>query len=167
MTDAAPNGTADGQGAAQQPPIVVNAQYIKDLSFENPNPLQTLASQQQPRGELQVNVSARSVAPNSYEVVLHVRSEASVEGLSAFVMELEYAGVFTLNGIPQEHVHPVLMIEGPRLLFPFARQIVANTTREGGFMPMMLPPIDFAALYQQQQSAPPQPRPAGEGPQTA
>lgn len=151
MTDAAPNG----QGAAQQPqpPIVVNAQYVKDLSFENPNPLQTLTSAEQPQGELQVNVSARSVGASSFEVVLQIRSEATVAGVAAFVLELEYAGVFTLNGIPQEHVHPVLMIEAPRLLFPFARQIVANATREGGFMPMLLPPIDFAALYQQQAGA--------------
>jgi preprotein translocase subunit SecB len=145
MTDQT-NGQ-DGAGAA---PIVVNAQYVKDLSFENPNPLKSLGSPEQPRGELQVNVGARPLGTNSFEVVLSIRSEAQVEDTTAFILELDYAGIFTLNGIPQEHVHPVLMIEAPRLLFPFARQIVANLTREGGFLPMLLPPIDFAALYQQQ-----------------
>jgi len=150
-----PNGQDQGQDQERPalPGIMVNAQYIKDLSFENPNPLKTLTATEQPHGELQVNVSARGVAENSYEVVLSVRSEAKIEGTTAFIVELDYAGIITLAGIPQEHVHPVLMIEGPRLLFPFARQIVANATREGGFAPMLLPMIDFSMLYQQQMAA--------------
>ena len=147
-----PNGQAPDQATEQQPPITVNGQYIKDLSFENPNPLKTLISSDRPQGELQVNVSGRAIGPNSFEVVLQIRSESKVEGLTAFLVELDYAGIFTLNGVPQEHIHPVLMIEAPRLLFPFARQIIANVTREGGFMPMLLPPIDFLALYHQQAS---------------
>lgn len=145
----------DGAPATQAPPIVVNAQYVKDLSFENPQPLTSLASSDAPRGEMQVNVSARPLGGTAFEVVLSIRSEATVENATAFILELDYAGVFTLNGVPDQHVHRVLMIEAPHLLFPFARQVIANVTREGGFMPMLLPPIDFAHLYltqaQQQQ----------------
>ena len=160
MTDST-NGSAGaapvdpGQaGAPQQIPIVVNTQYVKDLSFENPNAPQSLVAQNaQPNIDVNVNVQARGLGPNVYEVVLSITCTAKHETMTAFIAEVAYAGVFTLNGVPQESVHPVLLIECPRLLFPFARALVANATRDGGFLPLMIQPIDFLDLYRRQAAA--------------
>ncbi len=141
-------------GGAQQIPIVVNTQYVKDLSFENPNAPQSLVPQAaQPNIEVNVNVQARGLGPNVYEVTLSITCTAKHEAITAFIAEVAYAGVFTLNGVPQESVHPVLLIECPRLLFPFARALVANATRDGGFLPLMIQPIDFLDLYRRQLAA--------------
>jgi preprotein translocase subunit SecB len=138
---------------ADQPaqfPITVNAQYIKDFSFENPEAPKSLVNTGKPPNvEVNINVEARPLADDTYEVVLKVSASAKTEELTAFVVELSYACIMTLNGFNEEQVQPVLMIEGPRLLFPFARQIIADATREGGFPPLLINPIDFAAMYQQ------------------
>jgi preprotein translocase subunit SecB len=134
----------------QQTPLVVNVQYVKDLSFENPNAPNSLALRQQPQIAVNVNVNARPLAEHTFEVQLVISAEAKQEDQVAFVVELTYAGVFTLNGIAEEHVRPVLLIECPRLLFPFARAILAEATRDGGFPPLSLQPIDFAQLFRQQ-----------------
>ena len=137
--------------AAQGLSLAVNAQYIKDLSFENPRaPASLVATGTQPQIDVNVNVNARGLQPNVYEVTLSIRADAKIGGEAAFIAELEYAGVFTLAGAPEEAVRPVLLIECPRLLFPFARQIVADVTRDGGFPPLFLNPIDFVALYRRQ-----------------
>ncbi len=108
------------------------------------------------------DVSARGVGENTFEVVLNISAEAKLKGETAFLTELSYGGVFTLQDIPAEHVRPVLLIECPRLLFPFARNIVAEATRDGGFPPLLINPIDFAELYRrqfaQQQQQRPQPQ---------
>lgn len=131
-------------------PITVNAQYIKDLSFENPNAPQSLIpSDKAPDVDVNLNVEARKIQDNTFEVALVVHAEAKAGDRVNFVVELNYAGIFTLSNIPEEHLQPVLMIEGPRLLFPFVREIVANATRGGGFPPLLINPIDFAAMYQQ------------------
>lgn len=131
-------------------PITVNAQYIKDFSFENPNAPRSLVNTGKPPNvEVNINVEARPVSDDSYEVALKVSASAKTEEFTAFVVELTYACIMTLNGFTEEQVQPVLMIEGPRLLFPFARQIIADATREGGFPPLLINPIDFAAMYQQ------------------
>ena len=144
---------ADG-GAPQGLPIQINTQYVKDLSFENPNAPQSLVPQNsQPNIEVNVNVQARGLGPNVYEVVLSITCTAKHETMTAFIVEVAYAGVFTLNAVPQEHVHPLLLIECPRLLFPFARALVANATREGGFLPLLIQPIDFLDLYRRQAAA--------------
>jgi preprotein translocase subunit SecB len=146
MSDPAAPPATEGQ----QPPLVVNVQYVKDLSFENPNAPNSLALRQQPQIAVNVNVNARPLAERTFEVQLVISAEAKQEDQVAFVVELTYAGVFTLNGIAEEHVRPVLLIECPRLLFPFARAILAEATRDGGFPPLSLQPIDFAQLFRQQ-----------------
>jgi preprotein translocase subunit SecB len=139
---------ADQQQA--QFPITVNAQYIKDFSFENPEAPRSLVNNGKPPNvEVNINVEARPLTDDTYEVALKVNASAKTEELTAFVVELTYACIMTLNGFTEEQVQPVLMIEGPRLLFPFARQIIADATREGGFPPLLINPIDFAAMYQQ------------------
>jgi preprotein translocase subunit SecB len=131
-------------------PITVNAQYIKDFSFENPNAPRSLVNTgKAPNVEVNINVEARPVSEETFEVALKVSASAKTEEFTAFVVELTYACIITLNGFSEEQIQPVLMIEGPRLLFPFARQIVAEATREGGFPPLLINPIDFAAMYQQ------------------
>jgi len=131
--------------------LAVNAQYVKDLSFENPRaPASLVASKEQPKIDVNVNVDARGLQPNVFEVMLSVRADAKIADEPGFIMELVYAGVFTVANAPEEVLRPVLLIECPRLLFPFARQIVADVTRDGGFPPLFLNPIDFVALYRRQ-----------------
>lgn len=128
--------------------ITINAQYVKDLSFENPNaPASLLPSSEQPQLDVNIDVQTRSGPEDSYEVTLHIKADAKIGGNQAFVVELAYAGVATLKNLPKEALQPVLLIEIPRLLFPFARNILADVTRDGGFAPLLLNPIDFADLY--------------------
>jgi preprotein translocase subunit SecB len=148
---------ADAQKPQAQPSIRILGQYLKDLSFESPNAPQTLAAQQaQPDINIAVNVNARNLAPTDFEVELHLDAKASSQDKVVFAAELVYAGAFRLENFPQQMMHPAVLIECPRLLFPFARQILAEATRNGGFPPLMLDPIDFASMYQrrlQQQTA--------------
>ncbi|MTJ84282.1 MAG: protein-export chaperone SecB [Telmatospirillum sp.] len=134
--------------AEQMPPLQVNAQYIKDLSFEVPGApgIYGELAPTAPEISVRVDLSAAPLRENVFEVVLQLAVDAKVGEHTAFIVELSYGGVFTLN-LPQEHMQPVLLIECPRLLFPFARNIVADVTREGGFPPMMLQPIDFVTLF--------------------
>ncbi len=149
-----PNGTPEeAQGEAEgdgNPSMNVLGQYLKDLSFENPNAPQTLAIQDgQPEINIAVNVNAKNLAPNDFEVELHIEAEAKHKGESVFAAELLYAGIFRLENIPQDALQPIILVECPRMIFPFARQILADATRNGGFPPLMLDPIDFAGMYQQ------------------
>lgn len=132
-----------------QPSMRILGQYLKDLSFENPNAPQSLAPQQtQPDINIAVNVNAKNLAPTDFEVELHLDAKATVEGKVVFAAELVYAGAFRLENFPSNLLHPAVLIECPRMLFPFARQILADATRNGGFPPLMLDPIDFASMYQ-------------------
>ncbi len=132
-----------------QPSMRILGQYLKDLSFENPNAPQTLAPQQtQPDINISVNVNARNLAPTDFEVELHLDAKATLQDKVVFAAELVYAGTFRLENFPAQMMHPAVLIECPRILFPFARQILAEATRNGGFPPLMLDPIDFAAMYQ-------------------
>jgi preprotein translocase subunit SecB len=153
----AANGQAGApqQTAGVQPQLQVLAQYIKDLSFENPQAPQSL-QMGKPGLDVSVDVQARPVGVDQFEVILRVRADAAVSASNTqkvFVVELVYGGVFVMRGIPQEGVQPILLIECPRILFPFARQIVANVTQGGGFPPLLLDPIDFAGLYRAQLQA--------------
>jgi preprotein translocase subunit SecB len=133
-----------------QPGIHVLGQYIKDLSFENPNAPASLApGDSAPQISVNVNVNARRLSEADVEVELKLEATAQRGVKALFVTEVTYAGVFQLKNVPQEHLQPVMLIECPRLLFPFARQILADATRQGGFPPLMIDPVDFAALYQQ------------------
>jgi preprotein translocase subunit SecB len=139
------------------PQLMVLGQYVKDLSFENPNAPSALQQQTQPQINVQVNVSAKPLTDTDIEVTLRLEGKAEANSTVMFNVELEFAGVFRIQNVPQEQVQPVVLIECPRLLFPFAREIIATSVRNGGFPPLMLDPIDFVALYQQRlaQQAPP------------
>ncbi|HEC00688.1 MAG TPA: protein-export chaperone SecB [Sphingomonadales bacterium] len=135
--------------------IGILGQYIKDLSFENPTPAQTLQkmSTEKPSMDINVNLNARAVGEDIYEVDLKITTTAKAGEDIAFVAELVYSGLFGAKNLPENTLQPFLMIEAPRQIFPFARRILADVTRDGGFPPLMLEPIDFAALYQQQMQA--------------
>ena len=126
----------------------VNAQYIKDLSFEAPGTPQIFAALAgaQPEVSVQINLDAQPLGNRLYEVTLHLAVEAKLKEKTAFILDLTYCGIFTVE-VPEEHLQPMLLIECPRLLFPFARNIVADAVRDGGFPPIMLQPIDFVALF--------------------
>jgi preprotein translocase subunit SecB len=147
-------GPAQGttQGAAQetQPQLNVVAQYIKDFSFENPNAPQSLsARQEQPQIGIQINVGATPLSETDIEVSLKLEGKAETGNTLLFRFELEFAGIFRIRNVPQESLNPIVLIECPRLLFPFAREIVATAVRNGGFPPLLLDPVDFVSLYRQ------------------
>lgn len=140
--------------AGTAPSMRILGQYLKDLSFENPNAPQTLAPQQnQPDINIAVNVNAKNLAPTDFEVELHLEAKAVSGGKVIFAAEMLYAGLFRMENFPQNMLHPAVLIECPRMLFPFARQILADATRNGGFPPLMLDPIDFASMYQKRLQA--------------
>ena len=146
----------DGNGsqAANAPRFTVLTQFTRDFSFENPNAPRTLAPQSQaPRINLQINVNARQLAPTDYEVALVLEGSAGEGAETLFKFELTYSGVLRLENIPADQVQPLVMIEGPRLLFPFARQVIAEAVRGGGFPPLYVDPIDFQGLYLQRIAA--------------
>ena len=146
-------------GAAPTAPLLLNVQYTRDLSFEVPGAPEIFINlKEQPRVDLSLDVQARPVqgGSNVYEVCLQIRADAKAGDTPCFIAELAYCGVFTVN-VPQEHLEPVLLVECPRLLFPFARNILAEVTRDGGFPPVMLSPIDFFALWQSRRPAAGQP----------
>ena len=154
---------ANGNGAATDaaPQLNVIAQYTKDLSFENPNAPRSLGQQQgAPEISIQVNINLRQLAESDFEVELLLEGSA-VEGTNTlFKFDLNYAGVFRIVNIPEQEMHPILMIECPRLLFPFAREIIANAIRGGGFPPLLIDPIDFVGLYRQRMAEAQQQQPA-------
>src|SRR5262245_51736995 len=141
---------AGAQGAPAQ--LNVLAQYVKDLSFENPNAprsLQTTQQQPPPAINIQINVGAKPLAENDVEVELKIEGKADSAGSVLFQFELIYAGVFRMQNIPQQDLHPIMMIECPRLLFPFAREIISNAVMNSGFPPLRIDPVDFVGLYRQ------------------
>jgi len=157
MTDTRGNGSGmsgegqeAGQGGGQVPGMAINIQYVKDLSFEVPGaPDIYMQIRQPPQVQVNLDVNARRLSADSaYEVVLSIRAEAKAEERTAFIVELDYAAVFTLTAIPQDMLEPVLLVEAPRLIFPFARAIISDVTRESGFPAVLLQPIDFLALWQ-------------------
>jgi preprotein translocase subunit SecB len=135
------------------PAIGVISQYVKDLSFENPNAPDVFQWQGQPQIDVQFNISADKVGDDVHEVVLKIDVVAKSANLVAFQVELAYAGLFGLRNIPEEQLQPFLLAEAPRIIFPFARRVLADAVRDGGFPPLMLEPIDFGALYMQQAGA--------------
>jgi preprotein translocase subunit SecB len=148
---ASTNGGPPPAEANQAPPqLNVLAQYVKDLSFENPNAPGSLQQQSQPpKINIQINVNAKPLAQNDFEVELKIEGRAEVPNLFLFSFDLLYAGVFKIQNVPQENVHAIVMIECPRLLFPFARETIATAVRNGGFPPLMIDPVDFVSLYRQ------------------
>ena len=147
----AANGNGGGMPQGDVPTINALAQYTKDLSFENPNAPRSLQPKegQGPQINIQVNVNAQQLSETDFEVELKLEGDAKIQNEVLFAFEVTYAGVFRLLNIPADQIHPAVMIECPRLLFPFARQMVAEAVRNGGFPPLYIDPIDFVALYRQ------------------
>jgi preprotein translocase subunit SecB len=150
----------NGDGAPQmgeQPQVAALAQYIKDLSVENPSAPQVFQWQEQPQLDVQFNINVNKAADDVHEVVLKIDASARSQSGVHFVIDLSYGGLFALRNVPEEALGPFLLVEAPRLLFPFARQIIAGATQDLGFPPLMLDPIDFAAVFmaqmEQQQQA--------------
>ena len=140
------NNTENNQQLA---PVVFNAQYVRDISFEAPHVPQIFTElKSSPEIAVNVDVQAAKMQDNVFEVTLKIKTEAKVETKTAFLCEVEYGCIAGVN-VPAEHVEPILLIEIPRLLFPFARNIIADLTRESGFPPLMINPIDFVGLYHQ------------------
>ena len=148
MSDTPENGAAPAQAAQVKSRVL--AQYIRDMSFENILAQKGVQGDAQPEIQVQVNLDARKrSADNQYEIItkLNINSKTKEKGEPLFILEIEYAGVFQVEGVPDEQMHPYLLIECPRITFPFLRRIVSDVTRDGGFPPLNLETIDFLALY--------------------
>jgi preprotein translocase subunit SecB len=155
MTNGGPPTPGGAPAANEAPPSLnVLAQYVKDLSFENPNAPRSLTQQPGPQQEppkinIQINVNAKPLSETDFEVELKIEGRAELPTQFLFGFDLLYAGIFRIQNVPQENVHALVMIECPRLLFPFARAIIADSVRNGGFPPLMIDPVDFVSLYRQ------------------
>ena len=152
MTDAAPPSDAKPADAATQGPqgpgFRIVAQYVKDLSFENPKAPDSLRVDGKPAIDMGVEMNAQGRPDGLFEVDLRLTIKATTEAMTVFNVELLYGGLFALHGVPEQDIEPLLLIECPRYLFPFAREIIARATSDGGFYPpFMLDPIDFAGIY--------------------
>ncbi|MBV9840738.1 MAG: protein-export chaperone SecB [Sphingomonadaceae bacterium] len=146
-------GAGAGNGADDAPQVSLITQYVKDLSFENPNAPAVYQWQGQPQIEVQFNIAANSLGDDVHEVVLHVQVKAVAADKTAFQIEVAYGGLFGIRNFPENELQPFMLAEAPRLLFPFARRVIADTVRDGGFPQLMLDPIDFTSLYMQQLDA--------------
>lgn len=138
---------AFANGDDSQPSVNVITQYVKDLSFENPGAPGVYQLPGTPKLDVQFNIGANQVGDDVHEVVLKIEARADIEGQVMYLVDLSFAGLFGLRNIPVEHLQPFLLGEAPRILFPFARRVLADAVRDGGFPPLMLEPIDFAQLY--------------------
>lgn len=145
-------GQPQPNGADTAPLVQMISQYVKDLSFENPNAPAIYQSPEPPQIDVQFNIGSGQVGEGVHEVTLKIDVKAEANGQTAFIVDLSYAGVFGFRNVPPEHTQPFLLGEAPRLLFPFARRVLADAVRDGGFPPLLLEPMDFAQLYMQQQA---------------
>ncbi|MDK3017849.1 protein-export chaperone SecB [Pseudodonghicola flavimaris] len=142
----------NGADAPQQPQVQMKilGQYIRDLSFENVMAQRGASGEVQPDVSVQVNLDAKKrQADNQYEVIIKLKIESKAKGMDdvLFILEIEYVGLFLIQGVPEDQLHPFLLIECPRMLFPFLRRIVSDVTRDGGYPPLNLDNIDFVAIY--------------------
>ena len=145
-------GATPSPGDVQQMQVRIMGQYIKDLSFENPNVRKLIdGAREQPTLRVEVNVNATKVADKVFESAIAFKAEATAKAGVIYDLELTYAGLFEIAAMPEPALEPFLLIQCPSLLFPFLRRLVADLTREGGFPPLLLDPIDFAALFMQRQ----------------
>jgi len=165
MSEETGAGETMTNGEDHLPQVAMIAQYVKDLSFENPNAPAIYQAPEQPKIDVQFNIGSQQAGEDVYEVALKIEVKATQGDLTAYAVELIYAGLFGLRNIPEEHLPPFLLAEAPRLLFPFARRVVADAIRDGNFPSLVLEPIDFGALYleqAQQQAKLAEAQPAGE-----
>jgi preprotein translocase subunit SecB len=141
---------ASGAAETQAPPNVkIVAHFVRDLSFENVAAQEGGAAGGQPEINVSVNLDAAATGDNRYTVAMKVNAKASVQDKTRFLVELDYVGLFEIANVPQEHIHPFLFIECPRQILPYARRVVSDVTRDGGYPPLMLDNVDFAMLYRQ------------------
>lgn len=150
MADEATPETNDaplGNGEDTMPQAGLLSQYVKDLSFENPNSPAVYQWQGQPQIDIQFNIGSGQVGDDVFEVVLKIEAKATAADKVAFQVELSYGGLFAIRNVPEDQMQPFLLAEAPRLLFPFARRVLADAVRDGGFPPLLLDPIDFGQLY--------------------
>lgn len=151
MADQDSTSSTNGNGeGAELPQVTGLAQYIKDLSVENPSAPQVYQWEEQPQLDVQFNINVSKVSDDVHEVMLKVEATARSQNGVHFVVDLSYGGLFGLRNVPEEALAPFMLVEAPRLLFPFARQIIASSVQDCGFPPLMLDPIDFAGIYQTQ-----------------
>jgi preprotein translocase subunit SecB len=161
MVDQDPTDTANtalgGNGELtqddDQPQVAALAQYIKDLSVENPSSPQVFQWQDQPQLDVQFNINVNRASEDVHEVVLKIDASARSASGVHFVIDLSYAGLFAIRNVPEDSLPPFLLVEAPRLLFPFARQVIASAVQDAGFPPLMLDPINFEAVYMNQVAA--------------
>jgi|UniRef100_UPI0035CAA917 preprotein translocase subunit SecB len=153
ITTTTVGGEPLANGSDTTPTAGMISQYVKDLSFENPNAPAIYQNATAPAIDVQFNIASAQVGEDVYEIVLRVEVKAEAEGTVAFLVDLSYAGLFGLRNFPLEHLQPFLLAEAPRLIFPFARRVLADAIRDGGFPPLLLEPIDFGAVFLQQQEA--------------
>ena len=158
------SASAGAQPQRPQPQVAIVSQYVRDLSFENVAAQTQTQSQAKPDIRVTVNLDAKSHGEDRYEVVLKLNAESKAEDKTLFLAELDYAGVFVVKNVPQDQLHPFLLIECPRQLFPFARRIIADVTRDGGFPPLMLDMVDFVSIYRQELERRAQTQPGGAAP---
>lgn len=146
--------TATDGASADAGQLIINAQYVKDLSFENPRAPQSLVQQKGPPDvSIGVDVKARTLGPELYEVLLAIKAEAKSEKEALFICELTYGAVLTVKNAPNEVVGALVLVQAPQMIFPFARAVIANATRDGGFPPLLINPIDFHELLRRQQAS--------------
>ena len=155
MTDVTPdtNPQTPDQEGPRTPGFRILTQYVKDLSFENPNAPAVYQWQDAPQVDVQFNIAADSVGDNLYEVSLKIDVTSKTDAGTSFVIDLKYAGLFGVRNVPDDQLQPFFLAEAPRILFPFARRVVADAVRDGGFPPLLLEPIDFHGLFAQQVQA--------------
>ena len=149
----AESGEPMANGADTAPVAGLISQYVKDLSFENPGAPGVYQGQVAPKVDIQFNIASGQVGEELYEVVLKIEVRSTIEDQVAFLVDLSYAGLFALRNVPEDQLQPFLLAEAPRIIFPFARRIVADAVRDGNFPPLLLEPLDFGALYMQQVEA--------------
>src|SRR3954467_90090 len=147
MAEQEPNGGGNGADNSTQPQVSIFAQYVKDLSVENPSAPEVYSWQAQPSLDVQFNLNVQGAGEGVHEITLKFDISARSDNGVHFVIDLSYAGLFGIRNVPEEALPPFLLIEAPRLLFPFARQVIADAVANTGFPPLLLDPIDFASAY--------------------
>ena len=140
-------GVPEAAATSAQPRLQILTQYVRDLSFENIAAQKGIAAEAKPEIRVQVNIEVKQRAAEHYEVALKLKVDSKIAEAAVFILELDYAGLFLIQNVPQEQLHPLLMIECPRLIFPYLRRIVSDVTRDGGYPPLNLEQVDFLSLY--------------------
>ena len=153
MTETDPPGAVPGAPDSRipdaAPQVKILAHFVRDLSFENVGAIEGTAAEGAPEISVQVNLDGQNIGEDRYQVIMRLTAKAVNGEHTRFMVELDYAGIFSITNVQKEHIHPLMFSECPRLILPFARRVVADATRDGGYPPLMLDNVDFATLYRQ------------------